>query len=141
MNNKLIISAICFFLFTGFSCSQVPKSYEEINLFKVNFVNKDISTPFAIGCDIFETFFKSSYKELTIDDLKEIRTIKSCLNKFKLNSNVNNVDVRVKVYMYNNEKLISIFCFDQLGNIILDNKYLQNTCLVNFINQKIEAIK
>ena len=135
--NTAINSFLLFFL----SCNQVNGDYKELSRIEVHFVNKEISTFFSIDCNTFEVFFKRRYKTLIIDDAKEVKEVKNCLGKSKKLSVVADIDVRVKVYLYNNEKLSSIFCFDQFENLILNNKEcFENKCFVDFVNNKIDQV-
>ncbi len=129
---------VVYFLFS-FSCNQINGDYKELSRIEVHFVDKEISTFFSIDCSTFEVFFKKRYKVLRIVDIKEIEEIKKCLGKSRKLPALEDIDVRVKVYLYSDEELSSIFCFDQFGKLVLNNKeYVENKCFVDFINNKID---
>lgn len=130
----------CLFL-TAYSCNQeTNRKYDELTHIEVNFVSKDILTPFATSCDNFEPLFENTYKTLVIEDAKDIESVKTCLNKSKIISKPGEIDVRVKVYLYDkNKSIIAIICFDRFGNLVLNNKdYLKNKCFTDFINKKVD---
>lgn len=140
MINKILLHFIAIIPFTGISCNHASNVYKDITLIEINFVNKDILTPFSISCGNFETSFESTYKKTIIEDANEIGLFKNCLVKSKERDS-GDIDVRTKVYMYNsNKEIISTLCYDRFDNIILDDKTkLQNRCPVDYIDKKIEG--
>ena len=138
MNQRNIFLIHFLLIIVSYSCNRVAHGYKELNRIQINFVNPQTLTPFAIECDNFETFFKSTYKTLLIDDTVEIEKLKTCLLKSKTVQRAAGIDVRVKVYLYNSDKILSIYCFDRFENLILNNiENLKNTCFIRMINEKL----
>ena len=135
--HKSLLLLGLFLQFLGFSCDQ-DNAYKKLNKVKINYVDKDILTFFSVSCEDFEMLF-GDYKTITLTDRKDVDVIKSCLRKLSSNSDSNSIDCRVKVYLYNNESLISVVCFDRFGELKLDNIGVTgNQGLVKFINSKID---
>jgi helix-turn-helix protein len=141
MTNKKITPLFCSLVLIITSCKHIKSEFSNLDLVKIHFVNRNVTTPFSVSCDNFETLFSNNYKTLVINDPNEINAIKRCLRVSNKISNLDNIDVRVKIYMYSGQKLISTFCFDNFENLVVDNNnYIQNACLVNLITHHIEGI-
>ena len=121
------------------SCGQ-NNSYNGIDSIKVIFVNKGITTPFDVDCSFFEKAFGESYKYITITDSMTIEHVENCLGRNASPGLEKNIDVRGKMYLFSNNQVVAIYCYDRSGLFQVDNKvFVRNKCLFDFINQQIET--
>ena len=109
---------------------------QKISNFNVKYVDKEISTPYRIGCDNFEPTFLKIYKEKLITAQKSIDELSSLLKNVSYSKYSRGIDVRTKVIIfYRKSKKQTTICLDSLGVIFINGKPIKkNKKLYAFIN-------
>jgi hypothetical protein len=126
------------FLLTFYSCKRLRLTNTGFNRVTIHYVNKNITTFALINCDEFESRFNAIHKEIKITDSVFIQQLRRCLLNEKHGFKTN-IDVRTKVYLYKDEKLLAIYCIDRNDDLILNGiENVKNTCFTDLINKKIE---
>jgi hypothetical protein len=108
------------------------------NRIVINYVHKDITAFFDVSCAGFELQFGTTHKKIDITDPTYIQRVQRCLQKEQYRTE-KNIDVRVKIYLYNNDSVVATYCMDRGGNLVVnDSEYVSNRCFVELINEKVD---
>jgi hypothetical protein len=96
---------------------------------RVEYVNRDIETPYNVSCSNFERFFgKNYYKVKTIYNKTELKQISACIDKVNDNAiNVKEIDVRAKIILFYSNGKKSTVCVDRFDNAVVDQKKIIGT--------------
>ena len=109
---------------------------QKISNFNVKYVDKEISTPYRIGCDNFEPTFLKIYKEKLITAQKSIDELSSLLKNVSYSKNRNEIDVRSKMVIFYRKSIKKTsVCLSSSGVIFINGKPInKNQKLNTFIN-------
>ena len=124
MNNKIILVVTIFL--SMISCSnKKAKKVDKKNTIKIeiSYINlADYLTSIAITCDYFgNNIFEKDIKKKTIIKDAELHTMESYLKETKeANKIVENIDVRFKMIVYSDNKVVDTICGS--GNTIKIDK-------------------
>jgi hypothetical protein len=114
------------------------KNNIRFNKVVINYVHKDITTFFAISCPGFDWQFEKVKRKIEITDDTYIRRVQQCLQR-EVYTIEKNIDVRAKIYLYNNDSVVAAYCMDRNGNLVVnDSTNISNHCLVELINEKLD---
>lgn len=93
---------------------------------KVEYVDRDIETPYSVSCSNFESFFgKKDFKEKTIYSKEELKKITMCLDQVsKSSASTKEIDVRAKLIVFYSNGSTKVVCVDQFDNAVIDQKYI-----------------
>lgn len=106
---------------------------QKISNFNVKYVDKEISTPYRIGCDNFEPSFSKIYKEKLITAQKSIDELSSLLKNVYYSKDSSEIDVRVKLVIFYRKSIKqTTVCLDSFGIIFINGKPIKK-------NQKLNA--
>jgi len=118
-SNFFVVMILTFFLLSTNDSIELKKV-------KINFVNKDIETPYNVSCSNFESFFgNNEFKEKVILNHDELNKVMNFINNVKKDSSLKKeIDVRAKIYLYYSNGKQTTICIDKFDNAVLDNKYV-----------------
>lgn len=125
-----------FVLFAVLLCVFKIGLTQKISNFNVKYVDKEISTPYRIGCDNFEPSFSKIYKEKEIKSQKLLDEISWLLKNVSYSKDSGELDIRTKLVIYfQKSKKQTIVCLDFFDNILINGKLIKkNKKLYTFIN-------
>lgn len=122
-----------FVLFAVLLCVFKIGLTQKISNFNVKYVDKEISTPYRIGCDNFEPSFSKIYKEKLITAQKSIDELSSLLKNVYYSKDSSEIDVRVKLVIFYRKSIKqTTVCLDSFGIIFINGKPIKK-------NQKLNA--
>lgn len=123
------------------SCSNKgSKKYQNVTSARMDYVSVSILTPFSIPCGDFETMFKSSIHTLVFSEKRDVDAFIDYQNDFLPDTQVNNVDTRMKITLFENDKKVSTICLDQFGTFTSGNSnFYKNDGYFEFLKKKIEG--
>lgn len=122
-----------FVLFAVLLCVFKIGLTQKISNFNVKYVDKEISTPYRIGCDNFEPSFSKIYKEKLITAQKTIDELSSLLKNVYYSKDSSEIDVRVKLVIFYRKSIKqTTVCLDSFGIIFINGKPIKK-------NQKLNA--
>lgn len=126
---KAVLFTIAILFFCKSSMSQ-----SNINFLKIRSVPIDLSTPYKVNCDFFETAFEGEYTEKIIRDKKDLARMRSLIKNVVYLKNDFNLDARVKIYI-NFEKSTkkTIVCLSTNDIITINGKLIKT-------NQQLEDL-
>lgn len=122
-----------FVLFAVLLCVFKIGLTQKISNFNVKYVDKEISTPYRIGCDNFEPSFSKIYKEKEIKSQKLLDELSSLLKNVYYSKDSSEIDVRVKLVIFYRKSIKqTTVCLDSFGIIFINGKPIKK-------NQKLNA--
>lgn len=141
MKRIMLVLFTCSAILSGTLCSQQYEKFQQINKIYIKYLNRDIVTQFDIHCSYFDTASANRYESVMIDDPKQIKLITKCLSKSRADSEVNGIDARAKIYMYNSQKIELVYCIDGLKTLAKnDEQYFVNSCIADLVYDIIEKV-
>lgn len=133
---KVFISTIILFIFFT-SCKPKQEQSSDINKIKIVYVNRGIYSLIPGSCENFEKSLSQLIQTIFIEDDYTLSKIKMCLDEMTL-TNEKDIDVKIKVYLMQGNRIVSIICLDQFDGIVTNGKVYKNESFTLLINEIID---
>ena len=112
-------------------------SQNKIHMLKIKSVPLELSTPYKVNCDFFETAFDGEFNEKIIRETADINLMCSLIKNVVYIKSDNNIDTRVKIYIgFEKSTKKTIICLSSNHLITVNGKLIKmNKKLVNLIKK------
>ena len=136
---NVIIRTLCFtVIFFSFSFPIHTRANNSFNRMVVKYVDLDILTTVNVSCKDFEYIFKDELNEKEINSRKDIQELVDILKELKIDHDVNQIDVRLKIVLFSPQKNESIY-IDRY-NVLRNGKlYKINNQLIRQIEKALKV--
>lgn len=101
-------------------------SQNRIHMLKIKSVPLELSTPYRVNCDFFETAFNGEIKEKNIKDNADLNLMCSLIKSVVYVKSDNNIDTRVKIYIsFEKSTKKTVICLSSNHLITVNGKLIK----------------
>jgi hypothetical protein len=131
--NFILRNLFCVLIMMIFSI-QLFSQVQRLDSAEIRGVSLRLETFYSVSCSGFEKSFVREISTKKIFNVDTLATFCNLIRRSKRSNRTDDIDVRIKVYLYQERESPWILCMDKFGNIILNGHLIKkNDKLIKWV--------